>query len=107
MVVRSKQKLRENVAQRWAFTYARRGEWPVHLADKKAVYDQLIALSDDASDEQIVDITGSDRWTRNLCHQCRQDSEVTVGFGSEIHHPTDTTYICLGCLRQAIEKVQS
>ena len=106
MLVRSKQKLRANVAQRWAFTYARRGEWSAHLADKKAVYDQLAALPDDANDKQIAAITGSERWTRNLCHQCQQDSEVTVGFGSEVHHPTDTTYVCTDCLQNALNQIE-
>ena len=106
MIVRSKQMLRENVAQRWAHTYSRRGAWAAHVADKKAIYDQLVALPGDASDEQIATITGSDRWMRNLCHECRRDSEVTVGFSSEAHHPTDITYACRDCLEQAIEKTE-
>lgn len=92
------------VAERWRATYQRRDEWLPALQQPAtaAVYTALLALPANATEAQVVAITGDKRWTQNLCHECGLDQEVTVGFAQEPHHPTETTYICLACLNQAL-----
>ena len=92
------------VADRWRATYQRRGEWLPALQQPAtdAVYTALRALPTTATEAQVVAVTGDNRWTQNRCHECGLDQEVTVGFAQEPHHPTETTYICLACLNQAL-----
>jgi len=106
MVIVTKRKLIAMVADRWRATYQRREEWlpAPQVAATGAVYAALRALPTDATEAQVIALTGDNRWTQNRCHECNVDSEVTVGFAQEAHHPTETTYLCLACLQQAIER---
>ena len=104
MVVITKRGRIATVAKRWQATYQRRDEWlsaPQQPATD-AIYAALLALPTNATEAQVLAITGDNRWTQNLCHECGLDQEVTVGFAQEPHHPTETTYICLACLNQAL-----
>lgn len=107
MVIVTKQKLIATVAERWRATYQRREEWLLasQVAATGDVYAALCALPTSATEAQIIALTGDNRWTQNRCHECSVDSEVTVGFAQEAHHPTETTYLCLSCLQQAIVRV--
>lgn len=107
MVIVTKQKLIATVAERWQATYQRREEWlpAPQVTATNAVYTALRALPADATEAQVIALTGDNRWTQNRCHECSVDSAVTVGFAQEAHHPTETTYLCLPCLQQAIERV--
>lgn len=107
MVIVTKHKLIATVAERWRVTYQRREEWlpAPQVADTGAVYAALRALLADATEAQVVALTGDNRWTQNRCHECAIDSEVTVGFAQEAHHPTETTYLCLACLQKALDRV--
>jgi len=104
MVTLTKRGLISTVADRWRATYQRRGEWlptPQQTATG-AIYAALCRLPAEATEAQVIDITGDNRWTQNRCHECGIDSDVTVGFAQEPHHPTETTYICLTCLTRAL-----
>lgn len=104
MILVTKRGLIATAAQRWKATYQRRNEWlsaPQQPATG-AVYTALLALPTNATEAQVIALTGDNRWTQNLCHECGLDREVTVGFAQEPHHPTETTYICLACLNQAL-----
>jgi hypothetical protein len=109
MVVITKRGLIASVAKRWQATYQRRDEWlpaPHHRATGE-IYTTLLALPADATEAQVIDITGDNRWTQNRCHECNFDSEVTIGFAQEAHHPTETTYLCAACLTQALALISS
>ena len=106
MVIVTKRGLIATVAERWRATYQRRGEWLLapQVADTGTVYAALQALPADATEVQVLDLTGDNRWTQNRFHECGVDSAVTVGFAQEPHHPTETTYLCLACLQQAVDR---
>ena len=104
MVVVTKRELIAQVAKRWRATYQRRDEWlpaPQQPATA-AVYTALLALPAQATEAEVIALTGDNRWTQNRCHECGRDSDVTVGFAQEPHHPTETTYVCLTCLQQGL-----
>ncbi|MCE7983577.1 MAG: hypothetical protein DYG89_20580 [Caldilinea sp. CFX5] len=107
MVIVTKRKLLTTVAERWRATYQRRDEWlpAPQVAATGAVYAALCALPAETTEAQVIALTGDNRWTQNRCHECSVDSAVTVGFAQEAHHPTETTYLCLACLQQAVDRV--
>lgn len=107
MVIVTKRSQLTTVAARWRATYQRRDEWlpAPQVADTGVVYAALRTLPADADEAQVVALTGDNRWTQNRCHECAVDSEVTVGFAQEAHHPTETTYLCVACLQQALDRV--
>lgn len=107
MVIVTKRNRLTTVAERWRATYQRREEWlpAPQVADTATVYAALCVLPADSTEAQVVALTGDNRWSQNLCHECANDSEVTVGFAQEAHHPTETTYLCVACLQQALDRV--
>lgn len=104
MVLVTKRGLIATVANRWRATYQRRDEWlpAPHQPATGAVHTALLALPATATEADVIALTGDNRWTQNRCHECGNDSAVTVGVAQEPHHPTETTYICLTCLQQAL-----
>lgn len=108
MIVVTKKALIATVAERWQETYSSRGRWLTADAtvDPEAVYRALKALSSAANESDVAAATGQPWWTENLCSECGADSDVTVGFGQEIHHPTDTRYVCLSCLQAGLVLAQ-
>jgi hypothetical protein len=94
------------VAENWRLAHQRRNEWivPEQGAHPKAMYERLLTLSRRATEEDVVAILGDDRWTVNICQQCGKDRDVLVAFGAgEVHHPTDTAFVCVACLEAAVE----
>jgi len=74
-------------------------------SDPKVEYKQLLALPNDATEEQVVAIVGSNVWTENICSHCGQDVEATVRLGEEPEYESRTAWICPECLRKAVELV--
>ncbi len=68
----------------------------------EAIYQALKALPLHADEEAVASVTGDNRWTQNICDECGADAAITVALGAEIHHATDTAYICLSCLQRAV-----
>lgn len=103
MILVTKRQLIATVAERWRDAYTSRGQWIRTQAgfDPEAIYQQLAALPADSDEADVLALTGQPWWTQNICDECEQDREVTVGLGQEIHHETDTKYICAACLEQA------
>ena len=100
----TKESLIATAAHRWREAHQRRGQW-LHSAaipDSQEMYQRLLALPDNAGEEQITALVGDNRWTQNICHECGEDAGITVAVGAEIHHPTDTSIVCLTCLEQAL-----
>ena len=104
MVVVTKRDLIATVAERWRATHFGRGYWvtATDSFDPEQIYLALKALPPEASEAQVTAITGQPWWTQNFCAECENDSAVTVGFGAELHHPTDTCFICLDCLERGL-----
>lgn len=104
MVLVTKRGLIATVANRWRATYQRRDEWlsTPQCPSTAAVYTALLALPATATEADVIALTGDNRWTQNRCHECGNESDVTVGFAQEPHHPTETTYVCLTCLQQGL-----
>ena len=104
MIVVTKKALIATVAQRWKETHSSRNRWLTASAtfDPASIYAALQALPPNADEADVIAATGQPWWTENLCSECGADSEVTVGFGQELHHPTDTRYICLQCLQAGL-----
>ena len=100
----TKKALIKSAAARYAATFQRRNEWITDrdMSHEKAIHVALEALPPNATHDEISRIVGHDRLTRNICHQCGVDSDVTVLFGQEPHHPLDTRPICVNCLQQAL-----
>ena len=104
MIVVSKQKLIATIAERWHDTHFGRGCW-LHTTptfDPEAIYSRLKVLTASASEADVIAVTGQPWWTANVCHECALDSQVTVGFGQEPHHPLDVKYLCPSCLEKAL-----
>ena len=100
----SKDRLIATVAQRWRDAHQRRGQWLPATSgpDPQQVYRLLMELPQDAGEAQVTAIAGDGRWTQNICHECGEDADITVAVGAELHHPTDTSVVCLSCLQQAL-----
>ena len=97
------------VASRWKEIYCRSGEWASGLSfgSPKEIYEQLLALGEDATEQQITAIIGNNSWTRNVCTECDQDVHVAVHFGEEKDYTAVWADVCLGCLRKAVELVNN
>ena len=87
------------------FYDAQSGWFRYQNSDPKAKYEQLLALPDSATEEQVVAIVGSNVWTQNLCSHCGRDVEVTVLLGEEPDYDSYTAWICPECLREALRLV--
>lgn len=105
MILVTKRQLIDTIAERWRATYSSRGEWLQATPDfdPATIYRQLTALPPGSSEAALLALTGQPWWTQNICDECEQDCAVTVGLGQEIHHATDTKYICVACLEQALK----
>lgn len=100
----TKKALIESVAERFASTYRSQNRWPTDrdYSKEMAIHAALKQLPATSDEEAVTAIIGHNRFTRNICHQCSADSDVTVAFGSEKHHMLDVKYLCLQCLEKAI-----
>jgi hypothetical protein len=103
MQIMTKAALIATVANRYRDAYLRRSGWlqPTDGSDPVAIHARLSTLSPNATEAEVLAITGDPRWTANICDECHQDSPVTVLLAEEIHHPTDTVTLCTTCLQQA------
>lgn len=104
MRVVTKKELIGSVAERFASTYKSQNRWPTDRDYSKeiAIHAALSSLPPNSDEEAVTAIIGHNRFTRNICHQCSNDSDVTVVFGSEKHHMLDVRYLCPQCLEKGI-----
>jgi hypothetical protein len=105
MIVVTKQALIATIAERWLDTHYGRSRW-IHATatfDPERIYLGLRTLPANASEADVLAITGQPWWTQNLCAECGNDSTVTVGFGAEPHHALDARFVCLACLEQGVQ----
>lgn len=100
----TKERLIATAADRFRATNLIRAHWRIHHdgTSSQEIYDALRALPADAQEEDVLAITGDNRWTQNICLECGRDVPATVALGGEAHHPTDTATICVSCLQRAV-----
>jgi hypothetical protein len=105
MRVIAKSDLIASAAERYRDAYQRHGQWiaAANGLEPAAICARLEALPHNTPERTIVEITGDARWTANLCDECGEDKDITVLFGEEIHHPTDSVQICLACLQAGLK----
>jgi hypothetical protein len=100
----TKESLIATAAHRWRDAHQRRGQWlpAADNPDSQEIYQRLLALPDNAGEEQITVLVGDNRCTQNICHECGEDADITLAVGAEPHHATDSSVVCLPCLKQAL-----
>lgn len=54
------------------------------------------------TEEHVERIIGNNTWTRNVCDECGNDSEITVQLGEEPDYDSATAKICQECLKKAL-----
>ena len=99
MKIIRKSELIQSIAKRWHEAYCYRGRW-----DRKSqseVYERLLTLGEDATEEQVTGIIGDASWTRTVCSECGCDVDLVVHFGEEPDYDAVWADVCLGCLRKA------
>lgn len=114
MFLKTKADLIANVAANWKRQYYEgpdkfgHGHWKkLTHGNSQEVYEKLLALSDGAGEAEIEAIIGNGNWTRNICGECKGDVGVVVVIGEELDCESSTAWVCLGCLRMAIELVEA
>ncbi len=103
-LIRKQDKI-DGVADRWKEQYytGARGWFSIGGLDKEAIYNQLVALTDDTRTEaEITRIIGNDSWTSNTCDECGQNAAVLVQVGQEPDYESRTACVCVSCLRMAL-----
>lgn len=104
MIIRTKAWLIANVAERWKKQYwTPLGGWSEFGTGKESAYQKLIALPEGATEQDVDAAIGNDSWTANRCDECREDIDVVVRLGEPPDYDSRTFYICLDCLRKALE----
>lgn len=81
-------------------------QWRDMNPSQQEIYDQLLALPSNASEEQAISIIGSNVWTANQCDECEQDTDVLVVLGGA-EEESDEVRICLTCLRAGLALMES
>jgi len=93
----TKQDLIDGVCLRWKIQYFANGEWK-YGNNKEDIYNNLVSLGDDKTEQDIEKVIGNNSWTRLSCDICNNDVDrvVTTDF-SEYSH-----YMCLNCASKAV-----
>lgn len=97
MNIISKKNLIANVSKRWDEQYRNTG------SKDKILKGERLRTEKPTTEEQIKKIIGNDSWTRNHCHECGNDSEITIQLGQEPDYESATANICPVCLKKALE----
>lgn len=90
----------KDVAQHWHSQYFVNGAWKLCKGGAEIIYNQLVQLTSDATEEDIAKIIGNRSWTRNQCDDCGEDSDVVAIFAETTAE--QIIYVCPKCLRAAL-----
>jgi|GEM_PF-1113798 len=103
MHIITKAEIAKGAAERWKKAYCHNGEWrTAGFGSPKKVYNQLMAIGESITPEEVAAIIGNDSWTRNVCTECGRDVETTVHFGEEPDYDAVWADVCPSCLRKAM-----
>ena len=96
MDIIKKTDLIENVYDKWTEQY--RGS----IDEDKLLVAVILKTEKPTTEEHIERIIGNNSWTRNICNECGNDSEITVQLGEEPDYDSATAKICPECLKKAL-----
>lgn len=95
------------VAKRWKAEYL---DHPKHYDTlwHQEVYDAIVALGDSPEPEDINRIIGNEYWTRpEPCSECKATVALVVQVGEEPDYESHTAWLCVNCLRAAIQAAET
>ncbi len=95
-----------DVAARWKRTFCSRDRlWRETISgDTGVVHRKLCALNvETASAADVARIIGNPSWVKPWeCRECTASGWDVVQLGDEPDYDSQTTYVCLACLRKAV-----
>ena len=101
MKILTVQELANTAKDRWKRQYSYNGYWE-HANDKKTVYENLVALGENPTPEQINEVIGNNSWTRLECSECNKEVDTVVILSC---YDSDF-YICKKCLNKCSRLVR-
>jgi len=99
MEIVSRKLLASRVAGRWRQQYEKTSHW----SEKENIYRQLLLLGTDPEPDEVDKVIGNGSWTRTTCNECNEDQQMTVMVGQRPDYDSATAWICVSCLKKAIE----
>jgi len=100
----TKQDLANIAKDRWKDQYCRNGSWSIYGSDKEVKYNNLVALGDDPSPDDVNKVIGNNSWTNITCSGCKESVDSVVELG-EVGYDTEYVYTCKDCLTKALELI--
>ena len=101
MKILTVQELANTAKDRWKRQYFYNGYWE-HGNDKKTVYENLVALGENPTPEQINGVIGNNSWARLECSECNKEVDTVVILSC---YDSDF-YICKKCLNKCSRLVR-
>jgi hypothetical protein len=96
MEVIRKTDLIKNICQAWDTQYKGTSQ-----RDKIEIGNRL-KIEKPKTEGHIRKIIGNDLWTYNRCHECDNDSKITIQLGQPPDYESATANICPKCLKKAL-----
>jgi hypothetical protein len=97
----TKQHLANITKDRWKAQYYKNGEWYAYGGDKEVKYNNLVALGDKPSPDDVNEVIGNNSWTNITCSECGESVNSAVELG-EVGYDTEYVYACKDCLTKAL-----
>tara|TARA_R110000744_G_scaffold10369_15_gene32432 strand:- start:379 stop:705 length:327 start_codon:yes stop_codon:yes gene_type:complete len=96
--ITTKRDLIKAVSWRWDSVYS---SYPAtdpmrHVGEKLALLDKELATEAD-----VANITGNERWTKLTCDECQQDVDNVIALGELSDYESNTASLCKECLNKA------
>jgi len=96
MKIISKNYISAKVSKKWDELYR-------NIDQKEKIWiGERLRTEKPTTEEHIKKIIGNSTWTRNMCHECENDSEITIQLGQEPYYDSATANICPECLKKAL-----
>ena len=109
MKVITKQSLINSAAARWKHQYYDGNKWTYLTKTgphRRDTYMALKALKSDATEEDVIKITGNNSWTCLICSECGRDVDKLVEVGQKPDYNSNTAYLCVFCLLSAVTLIE-
>lgn len=101
----TKQNLANIAKDRWKAQYYKNGEWYTYCGDDREItYNNLVALGDNPSPDDVNEVIGNNSWTNITCSECKESVDSVVELG-EVGYDTEYVYVCKDCLTKALELI--
>lgn len=97
----TKQHLANIAKDRWRAQYYQNSEWYSYGSDKEVKYNNLVALGDNPSPNDVNEVIGNISWTNITCSECKESVDSVVELG-EVGYDTEYGYACKDCLTKAL-----